>query len=147
MSTRWARWTLMGVLSVLCAPIAATAQEQETPSPFWYVSEYKVPWVKVDSLNSLLRADEELVQEALSRGNFLESKVLIHHTGDEHNLVFMVKYPTWEAIEADPGLGAIAAETWGEDRARARNDAWDWIFETTGGAHRDQIFIEAASLP
>jgi hypothetical protein len=138
---------LVGVLALMFAPHIASAQEQDTPSPFWYVSEYKVPWSKVDSLSSLLRADEELVKEAVRRGNVLESKVLIHHTGDEQNLVYMNKYPTWEAINADPGLGPIATESWGEDRAQARNDAWDWIFETSGGAHRDRIFTEAASLP
>lgn len=147
MHARWPRLLLVGIVVLLFAPPVASAQEQETPSPFWYVSEYKVPWTKVDSLSSLLRADEVLIQEAITRGNVLESKVLIHHTGDEQNLVVMNKYPTWEAIDADPGLGPLATEMWGEDRARARSEAWDWILETTGGAHRDQIFTEAASLP
>ena len=121
---------------------AAAAQDG---NPLWYESHYTVPWAKIDSLQSLLAADGELAAAAHERGNFLESKILIHHTGDEWNVVFMSKYADWAAIDADPGLNGLAREMWGEERAQARSAAWNWVLGE--GAHRDYIYTEAASVP
>lgn len=140
------RWLAALVAAALLSPAAAAAQEDEATA-YWYVSEYQIPWEKADSLQALLDADTELVREAVRRGHMVESMALLHHTGGEHNLVFMTKYPSWAAIDADPGLGPIAEELWGADRRQARGDAWDWIFETSGGAHKDAIYAEAAAVP
>lgn len=126
----------------------ATAQEAQEEEPaYWYVSHYRVSWDKIDSLMSFVQNDEELVREGISRGNFLEGKVLVHHTGDEWNVVFMTKYPSWEAIDADPGLGPLAEEMWGADRRQARGDALEYLTQEVGGAHRDYIYQEMASAP
>ncbi len=126
----------------------ATAQEAQEEEPaYWYVSHYRVSWAKIDSLTSFVRNDEELIGEGISRGNFLEAKVLVHHTGDEWNVVFMTKYPSWEAIDADPGLGPLAEEMWGAERRQARSDAFDYLTQEAGGAHRDYIYQEMAAAP
>lgn len=136
-------WSV-AVAMLFGVPTMAAAQDDEA-NPYWYVTAYSVPWSKVDSLGKLIDKDEPLVQAAIERGHMLESKVLIHHTGNEWNVVFMTKYPNWAAIDADPGLADIAEEMWGEEARQARGAAYGEIFGD--GAHRDYIYNERASAP
>lgn len=129
---------------VLGLPAMASAQDSDSDA-YWYVSAYSVPWSKVDSLGKLIDKDAPLVQAAIERGHIVEAKTLIHHTGNEWNVVFMTKYANWAAIDADPGLAGIAEEMWGEEAREARGDAYGEIFGD--GAHRDYIYNERASLP
>lgn len=129
---------------ILGLPAMAAAQDADD-DPYWYVSTYSVPWSQVDSLGKLIDKDMPLVEAAIERGHIVEAKTLIHHTGNEWNVVFMTKYPNWAAIDADPGLAGIAEEMWGEEARAARGAAYAEIFGD--GAHRDYIYIERASLP
>lgn len=129
---------------ILGLPTMATAQDGEDDAR-WYVSMYSVPWSQVDSLGKLIDKDAPLVEAAIERGHIVEAKALIHDTGDEWNVVFMTKFANWAAIDANPGLGDIAEELWGEEAREARGDAYGEIFGS--GAHRDYIYTERASAP
>jgi hypothetical protein len=125
-------------------PTMAAAQDGDDDA-YWYVSMFSIPWAKVDSLGKLIDKDSPLVEAAIERGNIVEGKVLIHHTGNEWNVVFMTKYANWAAIDADPGLAGIAEEMWGEEARAARGEAYGEIFGDN--AHRDYIYTERASAP
>lgn len=146
MKTLWMAGLVALFACTLVAPEAGLAQEEDDgDDPIWYVSAYNIPWAKVDSLTSLLEADQELVDEQVRRGQVLEGKVLIHHTADEYNVIFMTKYPSWDAVDDDPGLAAIAEDLgWSEEQRTARQEGFAHIFEGAN-AHRDYIYTEALS--
>ncbi len=136
-------WSVAAAM-ILALPATTTAQDDDA-DPYWYVSVYSVPWSMVDSLGKLIDKDMVLVEAAIERGHFVESKTLIHHTGSEWNVVFMTKYADWASIDANPGLAGIAEEMWGAEARQARGDAYNEIFGD--GAHRDYIYNERASSP
>lgn len=87
------------IVILLFIPCLAIAQEKED-TPYWYVSYYNVDWAKMDSIETMIKEYTlPAVEEAKKMGTLLDYKVLIHHTGDQHNLVLMMKYPSWAAID------------------------------------------------
>ena len=120
---------------------------QAAQAPYWYTSYYKIPWAKVDSLRKIDAIySGRMVEEAKRRGNVLDYKVLVHHTGGDYNVVIMTKYPSWQAIETGAGWGQIF-EVVEPDSARrsAVNEAMQWIYENAD-FHRDEIYMEIADI-
>jgi hypothetical protein len=119
------------------------AQEEENQeTPYWYVLSFKVPWAKVDTLEKLVeKYTVPIVAEAKKRGTILDYKFLIHHTGDEYNVVVMQKYASWATIDEGPQFNA-AFEAIEPDKSKRDevNKSFDWIFE--GTVHKDNIYRE-----
>jgi len=85
---------------ILFIPSLVAQDKEKEDTPYWYVSFYKVEWAKVDSIQTLIKEYTlPTVEEAKKMGTLLDYKVLIHNTGDQHNLVIMMKYPSWAAID------------------------------------------------
>ena len=64
---------------------ASAQNEKETP--YWYVSNYKVNWAKVDSLQGLVtKYTVPIVAQAKKNGTILDYHFLIHHTGNTNNV-------------------------------------------------------------
>ncbi len=92
---------ILSVLLILIFIPSLIAQDKEKEdTPYWYVSYYKVDYAKIDSIETLIKEYTlPSVKEAKKMGGLLDYKVLIHHTGEQHNLVLMMKYPSWAAID------------------------------------------------
>jgi len=74
-------------------------EEQKDEMPYWYSSSIKIPWPKIDSLQQLYKLYTiPILEEAKKNGSILDYHILIHHTGDEYNVVTMTKFPSWAAI-------------------------------------------------
>ena len=83
-----------------------------------------------------------ILAEVKKAGDLLDYKVLIHHTGDEYNVVIMSKYPSWEAIDKS-GIWGAAYKIIEPDKEKRKNvyDLFNWVFE--GVTHIDNIYTEA----
>lgn len=92
---------IIAVLVILLFIPSLVAQDKEKEdTPYWYVTYYKVDYAKLDSIETMVKEWAlPSVEEAKKMGTLLDYKVLIHHTGEEHNLVLMMKYPSWAAID------------------------------------------------
>ena len=92
---------IVAVLVILLFIPSLIAQDKEKENtPYWYVTYYKVEWSNIDSIKTnIIEYTLPAVEEAKKMGTLLDYKVLIHHTGDQHNLVIMMKYPSWVAID------------------------------------------------
>ena len=103
------RNTILGVSLALILAVVATAptvqaQEEADENPWVYVASYKVPWARVDSLVKLFdRYADPFVTYAKENGFYLDRRVLIHHTGDEYNVVYETFYPSWESMNRGGG--------------------------------------------
>ncbi len=132
---------LLAVLfSVQSTLLAQEEKKQETA--YWYVSSYKVPWARVDSLEKLEKKYGSLVSaEAKKTGGILEYHMLRHQYGDEYNIVIMTKYPSWAAVN-ESGIFRKAFETIEPDKAKRDevNAGYNWVFE--GTVHKDNIYTE-----
>ncbi|NIS65020.1 MAG: hypothetical protein GTO05_07660 [Gemmatimonadales bacterium] len=117
----------------------AYAQEEEAAERPWvYASFYKVPWERVDSLTALNKL-YPWVEKAVEMGHILGFKMLVHHTGDEYNIVLMTFFPSWEAIGEGARWSEVfeALEPDAERRAEV-DDGFDWVFQ--GTKHYDIIY-------
>ncbi|MEN8119434.1 MAG: hypothetical protein ABFS35_03770 [Bacteroidota bacterium] len=139
------------VLSLaMLLPAFSTIQAQEKKKKekaYWYVSSYKVPWANIDSLQKLVKKYTiPIIAEAKKRKTLLDYKILIHHTGDEYNVVIMMKYPSWAAIGKGSGLQA-AFEAIESNKAKrdSINAAFAWLFD--GSVHKDNIYREITDKP
>jgi hypothetical protein len=136
--------TLLSVLMVLFLASTVLAQETQTKDKaYWYTSSFKIPWAKVDSLKKLVKMYvNPIVAQAKKSGRILDYRVLIHHTGDEYNVVIMEQYPSWVAIDKGNGF-ADAFKVVEPDAAKRKVGyaAWNWVFE--GVVHIDNIYTEA----
>lgn len=120
----------------------ALAQEQNEGTPYWVAASNKIPWAKIDSLRSMVNEYVgPIVEEAKRMGRVLDYKILLHTYGGEYNVVFMTKYPSWEAIGEGPGWAAAYEAI--EPNKEIRDAVWAanaWIFE--GVPHIDNIYTE-----
>ena len=92
---------IVAVLVILLFIPSLIAQDKvKEDTPYWENSYYKMNGARIDSLKKL---DKKyvipVVAEAKKRGLILEFHTLIHHTGDEYNLIFMTKLSSWAALE------------------------------------------------
>ncbi len=127
---------------ILLIPCLGFAQDKEKENtPYWYNSYCKINYTKVDSLIKLEKEYGILVAaEAKKQGKILEHHTLIHHTGDEYNVVFMTKYPSWCVMEKGWFNAVFKEIEPNKDKRDAYNDAYDWVFE--GSPHYDGIYTE-----
>ena len=94
------RMVLAVLLILIFIPSLIAQDTEKEDTPYWYVSYYKVDWAKIDSIKTMIKEYTlPTVEEAKKLGTLLDYKVLIHHTGDQHNVVIMMKYPSWVAID------------------------------------------------
>ena len=134
------------LVSIFLFSTFSTLNAQEEPkadTPYWYVSSYKITWEKADSLKKLVKKYTiPTLVEVKKSGGLLDYKVLIHHTGNEYNVITMSKYPSWEAIDKSAGWSAAAKIVQPDDAKRKKvNAAFNWVFE--GSVHVDNIYSEA----
>ena len=133
---------IVAVLVILLFIPSLVAQDKEKKViPYWYVSSVKMEYTKVDSFAKFYKKNiVPITKVAIKEGKILDYKLLTHHTGEEHMIVIMTKYPSWCAIEAN-----WMAETYKviEPDKDVRKVFWDtvnWIYE--GSPHTDSIYIE-----
>jgi hypothetical protein len=141
--------TTLGIITsvlviLLFIPCVVNAQEKEKEdTPYWYISQFKMAWAKIDSYQTLVeKYTDPMIAEAKKSGKILDYHTLIHHTGDEYNVVIMAKLPSWCAIDQSWGF----SDAWkkiepDEEKRKAINAAFDWAFEGTD--HIDNIYFEA----
>ena len=135
---------IIAVLVILLFIPSLMAQDKEKEdTPYWYVSFFKVDYAKIDSLQTLIKEyTNPIVAEAKKTGPLLDFKILIHHTGDEYNVVTMEKYPSWSAIDESSGRSAAFKKIQPDkDKRKEINDAFNWIFAPY--IHYDGIYTEA----
>ena len=72
----------------------------------------------------------------------MDYNFLIHHTGSASNVVIMIKYPSWAAIDKGAGFSKAFEEI---EPDKAKRDAisasYGWCFE--GSTHTDTIYGDA----
>ena len=127
-------------LVALGMPTPSTAQEStEQQTPYWYASYFSIDWTRTDSLTKLWKLTEPVRELQKENGEILEWLGLVHHTGNEQNVVVMTKYPSWKAINAQSdALESVFPNA--AERARL-NDGFNWVF---GAApHQDVIYRES----
>ena len=135
---------IVAVLVILLFIPSLVAQDKEKEdTPYWYVSFYKVDYAKMDSLQTLVKEyTNPVVAEAKKTGPLLDYKMLFHHTGDEYNVVIMMKYPSWSAIDESSGMSAAFKKIQPDEEKRQKVwDAFNWIL--TPENHYDVIYTEA----
>jgi len=131
---------LAGML--LAVPTDARAQdgdEAEAPEAAWiYISSYKIPWSRVDSLTKLNKL-YPVVAKAKENGTVLDFHMLVHDTGDEYNVVIVNVYESWESMGEGNGFGAAFEELEPDaDRRAEVNAGYGWVFADT--EHMDNIY-------
>lgn len=136
-------------LSSAATPRAA-AQESRAPTLYdttgtaWvYASYYRVPWPRVDSLIKLQRFRPAWRDRAVAMGCFLDSSLLIHHTGNEYNVVVSTAYSSFRDIGPGSPRTGCTGEAWRaavpDSSLRAAIAAGNrWVYDNV--PHYDQIF-------
>lgn len=114
---------------------------------YWYVSSYKIPWSKIDSLNKFVKKYTiPVVEEAKKQGYILDYNLLIHHTGDEYNVVIMNKYSSWEEMGKGNRFNKVMEKLYPDNAKRdSINSKIRWIFENP--VHIDNIYRDAMHIP
>ena len=118
----------------------ANAQDADAPPERWVYSTYwKIPFDRIDSLTKLSKL-YPTVAKAKELGTILDRVVLVHHTGNEYNLVISTVYPSWEAIGKGSGMGEAFRALEPDSLRRAEVGAgFNWVF--SGTAHYDIIYL------
>ena len=135
---------IVAVLIILLFIPSLVAQDKEkTETPYWYVSFLKIPYAKIDSLYKLEKQyTPAVVAEAKKQGLILDYKMLLHHTGDEYNVVYLAKYPSFEAMESAWGWWNTAYKAIEPDEKKREKvqEARLWAFDKI--IHKDLIYTE-----
>ena len=130
---------LVIILLIPCLGFAQDKEKEDTP--YWYASFGKMNFARMDSLESLYKEYIiPIVAEAKKSGGILDYKLLFHHTGDEYNVVFMTKHPSWCSMEKLWMSTAYKAIEPDKGKRKVFWDAWWWVFE--GATHYDCIYTE-----
>jgi len=132
---------LLSVLFFVQSTLLAQ-EEKSAEKPYWYISSYKVPWSKIDSLEKLVKMYlVPVVAEAKKYGKILDYHYLIHEMGDEYNVVIMRKYSSWRIIDEDTSFEK-AIEALEPDKAKrdSVNSRFNWVFKDS--VHKDNIYHE-----
>jgi hypothetical protein len=134
---------LIIILMALFISASILAQEeQKDETPYWYTSSIKIPWPKMDSLQQLYKLYTiPILEEEKKNGNILDYHILIHHTGDEYNVVTMTKFPSWTAIAEGVSFAQLL-EKFVPDKDK--RDEIEAAFSSirSGYYHKDNIYIE-----
>lgn len=131
------------LLVAFCLIQSNVSAQEDEQTPYWYVSYYKVQWSRVDSLQKLVtKYTVPIVVQAKKNGSILDYNFLIHHTGSANNVVIMVKYPSWTAINEGAGFQKAFEEIEPDKTKRdAVTASFTWCFE--GSTHTDTIYGDA----
>lgn len=141
--------TRLTTLCLICClgltTFSVAQDEAEAPTPYWYVSYYEIDWAKTDSLFKLWEKTQPVRDLQVERGEMLAWIPLVHHSGQEHNVVMMTKYPSWAAMNADSD--AFRTVFTDSTERSMINSGFNWVFGD--GAHDDVIYGElpGAILP
>ena len=132
---------LASALGVAMIGTTTTATAQETDPPVVHVSQYQVPWERVDSLQTLVEMYPEWLTKAQELGHILDSHVWVHMQGDEWNVVTVNMYASWDAwANQESGWRTAVFEMVEPDSARRAE--WtagtNWVY--SGTVHRDNIY-------
>ena len=69
--------------------------------------------------------------------------MIVHHTGNEYNIVIVSVYESWESMGEGNGFGAAFRELEPDEERRAEvNAGIQWVFNDT--EHVDNIYREMA---
>ncbi len=133
---------LMLLFLVVGLQETAFGQEEKSTLPWVYMSEYQIPWSRMDSLIKLIdvfNIEYKWTEKAIEMGYVLDIRLMIHHTGNEWNYRAEWVYPSWEAMNIK-GWGMQVWEAVMPDSAKreASFAGIDWIFKDV--IHRDQIY-------
>ncbi|TFG66057.1 MAG: hypothetical protein E4H28_02890 [Gemmatimonadales bacterium] len=133
---------LAGLL--LAVPTDVRAQDgdeaEEPEAPWIYMTSYKIPWSRVDSLYKLNKL-YPIVATAIANGTVLDHHTIVHHTGDEYNVVIVNVFESWESMGEGNGFGAAFRELEPDAARRAEvNAGYNWVFNDT--EHHDNIYRE-----
>ncbi|MEE8487731.1 MAG: hypothetical protein V3S56_06145 [Gemmatimonadota bacterium] len=131
---------LAGML--LAVPTEARAQDgdemEEAEAAWIYMTSYKVPWSRVDSLSKLMKL-YPIADKAIENGTILDYHMIVHHTGDEYNIVIVNVYESWESMGEGNGFGAAFEDLEPDEERRAEvNAGFNWVF--AGTVHKDNIY-------
>ncbi len=133
---------LLVFLLVVGLQETAYGQEQEDTQPWVYMSEFQIPWSRVDSLMKLENLSDtewKWYEKAKEMGYILDFRFMIHHTGDQWNVRYEWVYPSWEAMNKT-GWAKEVSEAVEPDSAKreAVFAGYNWVFKDV--IHRDQIY-------
>lgn len=134
---------IVAVLVILLfIPSLVIAQDKEKEDiPYWYVMYTKVAFAKMDSLVKFRNEFVvPIIAEAKKQGSILDNKLLLHHTGTEYTVVFMIKYPSWCAIEGNWMNDALNAIEPDKDKRKVFWDTQSYLLD--GFIHYDEIYTE-----
>jgi len=82
---------------------------------------------------------DPVVAKAIENGTVLDHHTIVHHTGDEYNVVIVNVFESWEAMDAGNGFGAAFEELEPDaDRRAEVNAGYAWVFNDT--EHKDNIY-------
>ncbi len=139
---------LLVTTTLVTTPILQAQDMEEVPVPFVYVSEYQVPWDRVDSLTTLLQAYPEWVAKAREMGHVLDYQTWIHLYGDEWNVVIVRTFPSQEAWNNQESgwLQSVNRMVEPDSARRAANsEGFAWVYD--GVPHRDNLYRALGLTP
>lgn len=101
-------WPLAALACLLVGFTFGFAQQPQQPTAYWYVTQFQVDFRLADSLGRMLKVHWTPVAEELKQsGNLLKERWLLHHTGNEWNVLRIQKFPNWAAMN-DNAAGTAA---------------------------------------
>jgi hypothetical protein len=140
MQLRRILWPLGAIACLLVGFTFGFAQQQQ-PTPYWYVAQYRLDFRRTDSLSKLIKTTSGVREEWKRAGLVLEDRWFLHHTGDEWTVLHMRKYPNWASItDQTPLMPAIRKVFPDSARRAAIEKAFQDIL--VEAAHRDAIYVE-----
>ena len=133
---------LMVIFLVVGLQETAFGQEQEDTRPWVYMSEFQIPWSRIDSLMKLetvIDTEWKWYEKAKEMGYIIDFRFMIHHTGDEWNVKNEWVYPSWEAMNKSDWMKQVS-ETVEPDSVKRETvyAGFEWVFKDV--IHRDQIY-------
>ncbi len=129
---------VLGVLSGVTT--LADAQGDAAEQPYIYASYWKIPWDRVDSLTKLNKL-YPVVAKAKELGTILDRTWLVHHTGNEYNVVLSTRFASWEAIGQGARMGEAFRALEPDSLRRAEvNAGYNWVFDPAVTSHYDIIY-------
>jgi hypothetical protein len=118
----------------------ASAQEGDAEQPYVYSSYWKIPWDRVDSLTKLNKL-YPVVAKAKELGTIVNRVWLVHHTGNEYNVVISTVFSSWEAMGQGARIGQAFRALEPDSLRRAEiNAGYGWVFDPAVTSHYDIIY-------
>ena len=133
---------IVAVLVILLFIPGLIAQDKvKEDTPYWENNYYKLNSARIDSLKILdKKYATPVIAEAKKRGLILEFHTLIRKLGNEYNLIFMTKLPSWAALEKNWFWETFRTIEPNEDKRKEAYEAYRWVFD--GASRYDGIYTE-----